>query len=304
MLELTPGGASLAPTRDSGVGDCDCVGDLGRREFDHLRGHPTLLSGGGKLCELCRTQLAGGFAVEVERCGGMRAQDRCRRHRSDFAFDTQFDRVGFPSVRDDGNDFACLQDLAHRHGDGFSWDFRDICEPAFADLLAAAGFIELDDEIRLVSIEIGGRVVEGEVCILTDAGERNIDWRRFQLVSNLTDHLAGMVFAIEQVIVRDASLMNEFFEEIFTKARRMRDRQPHVFIEVEHFDALPIDVWRRGEGIQKIQLGRSGATTMRARPRSWMAWRKIVEACSAAAMLSDFLSGNIFTTTGPPFGGL
>jgi hypothetical protein len=27
---------------------------------------------------------------------------------------------------------------------------------------------------------------------------------------------------------------------------------------VEHLDALPVDVWRRGEGIQKIQLGRSG----------------------------------------------
>ena len=88
-----------------------------------------------------------------------------------------------------------------------SWNFRDTCEPAFAHLLAAAGFIELDDEIRLVGIEIGGRVVEGEVCILTDAGERNINWRRLQLVSNLTDHFAGMALAIEQVIVRDSSLI-------------------------------------------------------------------------------------------------
>jgi hypothetical protein len=35
-----------------------------------------------------------------------------------------------------------------------------------------------------------------------------------------------------------------------------------------------------------------------------MACRKVVEACSAAATLRDFLSGNIFTTTGPPFAGL
>src|SRR5215210_548103 len=45
---------------------------------------------------------------------------------------------------------------------------------AFTYLLPAAGFIEIDDDIRLLGLEVGGRVVEGEVAVLADADEGHV----------------------------------------------------------------------------------------------------------------------------------
>ena len=48
-------------------------------------------------------------------------------------------------------------------------------EPALAELLPAAGVVELDHEVRLLGLEVGRRVVEGEVAVLADAHEGHVD---------------------------------------------------------------------------------------------------------------------------------
>src|SRR6267154_1090807 len=103
--------------------------------------------GSGERTECTGTEQTGGFAVEINRGRRMRSQDRSWRHRTDLSLETKLDRRGFPQVRHDANNFLCLQNLTHQHGDGAARDFRNICEPSLANLLATAGFIELDDEI-------------------------------------------------------------------------------------------------------------------------------------------------------------
>src|SRR5438445_13059496 len=51
--------------------------------------------------------------------------------------------------------------------------------------------------------------------------------------------------------------MNQALEKILAKAGRMIERQPDVLIEVKHLDLLPVYVFRVGQRIEKVQLGRS-----------------------------------------------
>ena len=50
-------------------------------------------------------------------------------------------------------------------------------KPAFADLLAAAGLVERDDEVGLGGLEVGRRIVERQVRVLADADEGDVDRR-------------------------------------------------------------------------------------------------------------------------------
>src|SRR5205809_8143971 len=102
-------------------------------------------------------------------------QNGSRRHRTDFSIETQLDRWSFPRVRHDANNFFCLQNLSYRHGDGSSRDFRSICEPALSYLLAQASFIQFDDEVGLLRLEIRRRIIKRQMPVLSDADEGNID---------------------------------------------------------------------------------------------------------------------------------
>jgi len=62
---------------------------------------------------------------------------------------------------------------------------------------------------------------------------------------------------VKQVISRDRHFMNQALQKKLAKAGRMSDRQPDVLIEVKHSDPLPVYVFRVGQRVKKIQLGRS-----------------------------------------------
>src|SRR6266568_2188397 len=62
-----------------------------------------------------------------------------------------------------------------------------LLEPSFIHLLLAAGIIELNDEIRLLSLKICGRIVKGQVCILSDPGKSNIHGFRLESTPYLPD---------------------------------------------------------------------------------------------------------------------
>src|SRR5579872_89779 len=108
----------------------------------------------------------------------MTPQDRCRRHRADLALETRFHRLRLALIRNHGEDFFCLENLLRRHGNGLLRYLRNIGEPRLAYLLLATRLIEVDDDIRLFGIEISGWIVEGNVPVLADAEERNVNRRR------------------------------------------------------------------------------------------------------------------------------
>src|SRR5439155_19842906 len=135
------------------------------------------LSGAGVRGKSCRAEEIGGFPIEVKRCSRMTGQDCSWRHRNDFSLEAELYRLRFPRIRNDSNDFFGLEDLAHRHGNGLPGNFRNVREPAFTHLLAAAGFIESDNEISVLRLEIRRRIVERQMTVFSDAGKSNIDGR-------------------------------------------------------------------------------------------------------------------------------
>ena len=122
-------------------------------------------------------------AIEKQIDIRMRLQDRRRHHRGDRSFDGAADGFCLAQVRHDAQDVSRLENLSDRHRNRARRHIVDRIEPAFADLLAAAGVVEIDDEIRLARVEVGRRIVEGEVAVLADADERDVDGRGRDLVA-------------------------------------------------------------------------------------------------------------------------
>src|ERR1039457_7696314 len=86
----------------------------------------------------------------------MAPQNRSWRHRADLSLEARLHRLRFAPVRNHGEDFFCLENLSRRHRNGSLWYLRYIGKPCLANLLVAARFIELDDNVGLLGIEIGG----------------------------------------------------------------------------------------------------------------------------------------------------
>ena len=72
-------------------------------------------------------------------------------------------------------------------------------EPALAHLLAPARLVELHDQVWLAGIEVGRRVVEGQVAVLADPDKRDVDGRGGDVATHgLADQL-GVALAVDQV---------------------------------------------------------------------------------------------------------
>ena len=56
-----------------------------------------------------------------------------------------------------------------RHRDRLPRYLGDVRKPGFANLLQAAGFIKIHDDVWFFGVEISRRVVEGDVAVFTDA---------------------------------------------------------------------------------------------------------------------------------------
>src|SRR5215467_5803526 len=77
--------------------------------------------------------------------------------------------------RCDAQDVLRLQNLLHRHRDSLCRHLLEIIEPTLSYLLLAARFSKAHDDIGLIGFKICRRLIEGQVSILADAGEGQID---------------------------------------------------------------------------------------------------------------------------------
>src|ERR1700722_2293114 len=179
-------------------------------------------------------------------------------HGADFAFEAGFYRAGLLRAGNDGDDFTALQDLFYGHRDGARRNFGNGSEPAFVDLLSAAGLVELDDQVRVFGLEVGWGVVERQVAVFADSDECDVDWCRCQFLTYRADNFGGILFAVEQVIAADAGFSNKAFHQIFAETGGVVDRKANVLIEVEHFDARPVDAGSGGEELEEIELRGTG----------------------------------------------
>ena len=57
-------------------------------------------------------------------------------------------------------------------------NLRERSEPSLIHLLLPAWFVEVDDKIRTLIFKVCRRIIEGEVSVLSDPDECNINGRR------------------------------------------------------------------------------------------------------------------------------
>ena len=91
------------------------------------------------------------------------------RHRADLAIETSLDRFRLARPWNNRNQLIDFHDLLDRHGYRLFWHLCDVGEPSLADLLMAAGFVELDNQIGFFGVEVSRRVIEGEMAVLSNA---------------------------------------------------------------------------------------------------------------------------------------
>ena len=95
-----------------------------------------------------------------------------RRHRT---FDRALDGGGLALVWYGKDEAGALHDLADGHRDGLLGYVVKGRKPALTELLLATGVIEVHHDVRDFGGEVGGRVIEGEVRILADASETEVN---------------------------------------------------------------------------------------------------------------------------------
>src|SRR5437870_2959445 len=105
----------------------------------------------------------------------MLLQNRSRHLRDYAAFDAVFHRLCLPLIRNRADNCAGFYDLLDRHRYGLLRDILKRRKPSFAKLLSAAGVVEIDDDVRLVGLKIGRRIVESEMPVFADANKRDLD---------------------------------------------------------------------------------------------------------------------------------
>ena len=96
----------------------------------------------------------------------------------DVSLETGLNCRCLAGIGHDANDLLGFQNLAYGHRNGTPGDFGNICKPPLADLLAPAILIEFHDQIWLIAFEIRGRVIEGQVPVLPNPHESDIDGSR------------------------------------------------------------------------------------------------------------------------------
>jgi len=104
-------------------------------------------------------------------------QDRGRTERRDWPFHGPFDGCGLARIRHGADDAVALHDLRDGHRDRLCGHLIQRREPALAHLLAAAGFVQCYNQIRRIGLEIGRRVIEGQMAVLAASYSRDINRR-------------------------------------------------------------------------------------------------------------------------------
>src|SRR5664279_658132 len=126
-------------------------------------------------------------------------------------------------------------------------DCVEICEPAFADLLHATSVVELYGEERILRLEIGGRIVEGEMTIFADAYKCDINRRSSDGAAGFSDHFGRIPAAIQQVVIADTGYRDQVLLQEFAEACGMSHRETDVLVQVEEFDLIPGNARHRSE---------------------------------------------------------
>ena len=132
-------------------------------------------------------------------------------------------------------------------------------EPCFPHLLLATCLIEIDNQIRIFGLKSAGGSLNA-MCPFSPMPRNAISTGDDAncLPTSRTTAAGSAASPWQQVIMPDASFLDQLLHEHLAKAAWMRDGQADVFIEMEGLNLAPVDIGSFCKRIEKLELRRCG----------------------------------------------
>lgn len=131
-------------------------------------------------------------------------------------------------------------------------------KPTFSDLLIATRLVKKHHVVSFGRFEIGRRVIEGQVGVLADTDQSDIDRRLQQAPGSVLADRFGVGCSIEEMKGFQWDFIDEAGFQVAAERCAMIRRDADIFVQVEPFDAGPIDARFGRQGIEDFELARSG----------------------------------------------
>ena len=121
--------------------------------------------------------------------------------------------------------------------------------------MPAASLVQLHDQVGILCLKVGRRIVECQVAVLADAGKHHVNWCARQCASHGSKHFCHVSRSIDKVVRPDSGPVDEVLAQVTAKAGGVALRYANVLVEMEEFDPRPVDCRLRGELLQEFKLG-------------------------------------------------
>jgi len=92
------------------------------------------------------------------------------------------------------------------------------------------------------------------MSVLPNPHKSHIDRRRLQRFTHAPRNFTCIAHPIQQMIFPDSHPIDQPLLQILAKASRMRNRQPHILIQVKHLHTPPVNPARPRQRLQKRNL--------------------------------------------------
>ena len=150
--------------------------------------------------------------------------------------------------------------LRDTDGQGVLGHGMDVGEMSLIHLLLAADCVQFDDFDGVRVIEMShGRIVKGEVSVVADAEEAQVDGVGLQEAGvsfAFPDGFEGIASQVMELAGRNAPI--HLFVKVMAETGGVMGGEAEVFIHVKEHDTIPLQARLVEEMIEKEQLGLAG----------------------------------------------
>ena len=91
-------------------------------------------------------------------------------------------------------------------------------KPSFPKLLTPARFVQRNDEIFFLGFEVGGRIIEGEMPVLPDSNESDVDRGLPKRLPRAANNFSRIFGTVEQMVLGDSGFLDQALLEIIAEA--------------------------------------------------------------------------------------
>ena len=174
----------------------------------------------------------------------MPAKRRARCRRTYLVEQAHSHAPRLADTRNGGDQALALDHLPDAHRNPVVGNFSEGRKPTLIDLLLAAPLAELHADIGVMGPQVGGRVVEGQVSVLTDADETDVQplsGHQPVQTGQLRGNIRGGTFN-RMESPKCGNLAEEIPLEEATGSGRMFARQSDEIIKLECGDLAPVNI--------------------------------------------------------------